>query len=146
MACMRETGQSLTRPLRAHPVVAGFAEAVLPKAKYKSWWAIDMIRTHWPPHKRGARRVRAHHTSTPELAQTKRTVAKTACKIFIFRHALSSPIPSYYYIISTCSHTVLTRLGLSCVGVRSNHVCRVYALLLRLGLSGLMHVDSSEGP
>ena len=33
MACMRETGQSLTRPLRAHPVVAGFAEAVLPKAK-----------------------------------------------------------------------------------------------------------------
>src|SRR5271168_3294272 len=35
-------------------------------------------KNRWPPHKRGARRARAHHASTPELAQTKRTVAKTA--------------------------------------------------------------------
>jgi len=63
------------------------------------------------PHKRGARRAMLTHPSTPELAQNKRTVAKIACKIFIFRHALLNPqifrLPHHFYR----SHAVLTQLG-----------------------------------
>jgi hypothetical protein len=49
------------------------------------------------PHKRGAGRARAHRTSTPELAQTKRTVAKTACKIFTFVESQTFRLPHYFY-------------------------------------------------
>jgi hypothetical protein len=73
------------------------------------------------PHKRGAGRARAHRTSTPELAQTKRTVAKTACKIFIFRHFCRvSNLP-----ITTLFLPSHDSVRLSCVGVRSVIVPRL---------------------
>jgi len=56
-----------------------------------------------------------------------------------FRHALLSPKPSDYHII--CSDSV----RLSCVGVRSNHMCRVYALLLPFGSHACGFIQRTRG-
>ena len=87
MACMGETNQSLTRAAKGgHPVAAGFAEAVLPKAKYESWGRSLTIKNHWP-HINGAHAEPVlTHTLTPGLAQTKVLWQRQRAKIFIFRH------------------------------------------------------------
>jgi hypothetical protein len=75
-------------------VAAGFAEAVLPKAKCESWWAIVCDKNHWP-HINGAHAAPVlTHNFNARTGPDKGTVAKTACKIFIFSSCLvESQIP-----------------------------------------------------
>lgn len=88
-------------------MAAGFAEAVLPKAKCESWWAIVCDKNHWP-HINGAHAAPVlTHNFNARTGPDKGTVAKTARKnlhLFFMPCRVRNPI-------STRSYAVLTRLG-----------------------------------
>jgi hypothetical protein len=110
-------------------VAAGFTEAVLPKAKCESWWAIAYDKNRWP-HMNGAHVVRAHHTSTPELALTK----------VLWQRQRAKNLSSFVMLCQVPK----TWLGSPALGLGQLCEPRLRPAAASWP-SGLVHVDSSEG-